>query len=90
MILLPYGVFCLIAHALAYHGPAVIGGLLIFVACDWITVTIGILTVHFAMLTFIGKVNFFKFVSQFKARAYYSGSWMQQYSYSAGCNRNGA
>ena len=67
MILLPYGVFCLIAHALAYHGPAVIGGLLIFVACDWITVTIGILTVHFAMLTFIGKVNFFKFVSQFKA-----------------------
>ena len=42
MILLPYGVFCLIAHALAYHGPAVIGGLLIFVACDWITVTIAV------------------------------------------------
>lgn len=67
MILLPYGVFCLITYALAFYGPSVIGGLLIFIACDWITVIIGIFTVHLLLLTFVGKVNFFKFIANFKA-----------------------
>lgn len=67
MILLPYGVFCLITYALAFYGPSVIGGLMLFVACDWITVIIGIFTVHLLLLTFVGKVNFFKFMAQFKA-----------------------
>lgn len=67
MILLPYGAFCLITYALAFYGPSVIGGLALFVACDWITVIIGIFTVNLFLLTFVAKVNFFKFFAQFKS-----------------------
>ena len=66
MYLLPLGVFCLITYALAYYGGGVIGGLFQFIACDWLGALLGIFTIDLLLLTFMGKVNFFKFLGQFK------------------------
>lgn len=66
MIVLPVGAFCLVANSIAVYGPRVIGGLFQFIACDWAAALLGIFTVNLFLLTFVGKVNFFKFLATFK------------------------
>ena len=67
MYLMPVGVFCLITYALGFYGPSVIGGLAKFIACDWFGAILGIITVDFILLRFVGKVRIGKFFSEFKS-----------------------
>ncbi len=66
MILLPIGAFCLVANSITLYGPKVMGGLLLFIAADWLAAITGILTVHLFLITSVAKLNFFKFLSAFK------------------------
>lgn len=64
--MLPLGAFCLIANSITVYGPRVMGGLFTFIACVWIAALIGIFAVHMPLCIFVGKVNYFKFLYEFK------------------------
>jgi len=66
MLLLPLGAFCLVANSITIYGPRVMGGLFQFIACDWIASLIGIFTVHLLLAVFVCKMNFLKFLYEFK------------------------
>ena len=57
MAVVPYGVFGLMVYTVTIYGPKAAGGLLGFIACDWIAALMTIFIMDFLMLVFIARVN---------------------------------